>query len=151
MIPRLPLPAPSQALSVSLLIALLQLTAVGPASAQQADEPPVNIVSIYRIAPGQHAAFVEWMANQQAASEEAGGPASQWYVHMNGDSWDFLIITPETTEEQDQAIDAALEARGLATGARAAMEIRQYVASHTDTFTAGPMSASEVLEAVRPQ
>lgn len=152
MVPPPRLTAPLKAVfGLLLLTSLLLATGVGPASAQEAEEPPVSIVSLYRIAPGQHVAFVEWMATQQAAAVEAGGPASQWYAHMNGDSWDFVIITPETTDEQDDAIDAALEAQGLATGARAAMEIRQYIAWHTDTYSAGPMSATEVLEAVRGQ
>lgn len=136
---------------ILLLLALLLYGAVSPAAAQEADQPPVNIVSLYRIAPGQHVAFLEWMAAQQAAAEEAGVPAPTWYAHMNGDSWDFLMIAPETTDEQDQAVDAAAEARGLATGARAAMEIRQYLAWHTDTYAAGPMSLAELLEAVRGQ
>lgn len=132
-------------------LALLLAVPVGPAAAQEADQPPVNIVSLYRIAPGQHVAFLEWMETQQAAADEAGVPAPTWYVHMNGDSWDFLVIAPETTDEQDQAIDAAAEARGLATGARAGIEIRQYLAWHTDTYAAGPMSLAELLEAVRGQ
>lgn len=138
-------------LATLLLTGLPLIAGVRPASAQEADEPPVSVVSLYRIAPGQHVAFLEWMASQQAAAEEAGAPATQWYAHMNGDSWDFLMIAPGTTDEQDQAIDAALEAQGLATGARAAMEIRQYLAWHTDTFAAGPMSVTDLLEAVRGQ
>ena len=151
MLPRLNPTACIQTLFGVLLLMALPFTGIGSAIAQEADEPPVSLVSLYRIAPGQHVAFLEWIASQQAAAEEAGAPATQWFMHMDGDSWDFLGIAPETTDEQDEAIDAALEAQGLATGARAAIEFRQYVAWHTDTYAAGPMSISELLEAVRGQ
>jgi hypothetical protein len=151
MLPRLSPPVCIKTLFGVLLLMALPLTGIGSAIAQEAAEPPVSLVSLYRIAPGQHVAFLEWIATQQAASEAAGAPATQWFMHMDGDSWDFLGIAPETTDEQDEAIDAALEAQGLPTGARAAIEFRQYVAWHTDTYAAGPMSISELLEAVRGQ
>lgn len=149
MVPRLRSSTPRHALVGTFTLFALLLCGVGPAAAQEADEPPVNIVSLYRIAPGQHVAFLEWMAAQQAAAAEAGLPAPTWYAHMNGDSWDFLVIAPETTDEQDQAADAVAEARGLATGPRAGIEIRQYLAWHTDTYAVGPMSVEELLAGVR--
>lgn len=116
-----------------------------PASAQDQS----SIISIYRIAPGQHVAFLQWMANQEAASRDAGVPVGQWYVHQDGDSWDFLGIALDLTDEQDAAVDAAAQARGLKTGPPAGIELRRYVASHTDTYAAGPMTASELLAAAQ--
>lgn len=112
-----------------------------PASAQD----QVHIISIYHVAPGQQVAFLQWAANQEAASRDAGVPVGQWYVHMDGDSWDYLGIALDTTEEQDAAIDAAAEARGMKTGMPAGIELRKYITSHTDTYAAGPMTASELL------
>lgn len=109
----------------------------------QADQ--TSIVSLYRIAPGQHVAFLQWMADREAADREAGVPNGQWYVHQNGDSWDFLFIAPDITDEQADASDAAAEARGLKTGPPASVELRQYVAWHTDTFVSGPLTAAELL------
>lgn len=111
----------------------------------QEEEQPLSIISIYRIAPGQHIAFLQWMTNQGAAVREAGASAGQWYVHVNGDSWDFLQIAPDLSDEQDDAVDAAAEAKGLKTGPPSGIELRQYVAWHTDTFAAGPMTAAELL------
>ena len=112
------------------------------ASAQEEQE---SIVSIYRVAPGQHTAFMQWMADQEAAATDAGVPASQWYVHLNGDSWDFLSIAPDLTDEQDAAVDAAAQARGLKTGPAGSIELRRFIASHTDTYVAGPMTAAELV------
>jgi hypothetical protein len=118
------------------------------ASAQDTD---TYIISTYRVAPGQHIAFLEWMANQEAAARDAGLPVGVWYVHQNGASWDFLQISPdvELTDEQEAAGDAAAEARGLATGPAAGIELRRYIAEHTDTFAGGPMTAAELLAGAR--
>ena len=139
---------PRRTVFASIALAIgLSLATVVPALAQ--DDEAVSIVSLHRIAPGQHLAFLEWMAAQEAAAAQAGVPASQWYVHQNGDHWDFLVIAPETTDEQDDAVDAALQAQGRPTGPAAALEFRRYVAWHTDTFAAGPMTAAELLAGAR--
>lgn len=132
-------------------VALLALFAFGlptPAAAQE-EEPPTAIVSIYHIAPAQHVAFLEWMAEREDIARQAGVPTCDWYAHVNGAAWDFLAVCPPTTEEQDDAVDAATEAAGLATGPPAAVEIRRFVASHTDTEVAGPMTSAELLAGAR--
>lgn len=139
---------PHRVVLVSIALAIgLSLATVGPALAQ--DDEAVSIVSLYRVAPGQHIAFLEWMAAGEAAAAQAGVPASRWYAHMNGDAWDYLMIAPETTDEQDAAVDAALQAQGLPTGPAGGIEFRKYMAWHTDTYVAGPMSAAELLATVR--
>lgn len=138
---------PRRAVFASILAVGLSLAMVAPALAQ--DDEPVSIVSLYRVAPGQHTAFLEWMATGEAAATQAGVPASQWYAHLNGDAWDYLVIGPETTDEQDAAVDAALQAQGRPTGAAGGIEFRKYMSWHTDTFVAGPMTAAELLGLVR--
>lgn len=139
---------PRRAVLVSIALAIgLSLATLGPALAQE--DEAVSIVSLYRVAPGQHIAFLEWMAAGEAAAAQAGVPASQWYAHMNGDAWDYLVIAPETTDEQDAAIDAALHAQGRPTGPAGGIEFRKYMAWHTDTHVAGPMTAAELLATVR--
>ncbi|HKY59726.1 MAG TPA: hypothetical protein VJP59_01835 [Gemmatimonadota bacterium] len=130
----------------AVLAAGLSLAAAGPMLAQ--DDEAVSIVSLYRVAPGQHVAFLEWMAGNEAAAAQAGVPASQWYAHINGDAWDYLVIAPETTDEQDAAVEAALQAQGRPTGPAGGIEFRRFMAWHTDTFVAGPMTAAELLTMV---
>jgi hypothetical protein len=127
-----------------LLVLCLVFLAVGSARASAQDETE-SVISIYRVAPGQHMAFLEFMADGEAAAQDAGVPAPQWYVHHNGDSWDFLSIAPDLTDEQADAVDAASRARGLRTGGQGAIEFRTYVAWHTDTYAGGPMTAAELL------
>jgi len=130
------------------VLAVALFVAVWP-SQSLAQVEQESIISIYRVAPGQHVAFLQWMADREASSQQAGVPAGQWYVHHNGDSWDFLQIATDLTAEQAEAVDAADQAAGLTTGVAAGVELRQYVAWHTDTFAGGPMTASELLAAAQ--
>jgi hypothetical protein len=116
-----------------------------PADAQ---DTPQHIVSLYRAAPGQQVALLKWMARQDQASQAAGLPASQIYVHTSGDSWDYLVINPVTTDAQDDAVEAAAKRMGIVSGPRASIEFRTMIASHTDTSANGPQSAAQILAAL---
>jgi hypothetical protein len=111
----------------------------------QGQEAPQHIVSLYRAAPGQQVALLKWMAKQDQASVAAGVPASQIYVHTSGDSWDYLVINPVTTKEQDDAVEAAAKKMGITSGPRASIEFRTMIAVHTDTTTRGPQTAAQIL------
>lgn len=114
--------------------------------AAQAAEPGRQIVSLYHAAPGQQEALLRWLANQDRATVAAGIAPSQIYVHTDGDSWDFMIINPVTTDAQDAATEAAAKRMGISYGPRASMEFRKYILTHTDTYTVGPMTAAQALE-----
>ena len=117
-------------------------------TAQAAD----MLVEIYRIAPGQHANFLKLIALYDQASKEAGLAPRQLYVHQDGASWDFLIIQPASvTPEQSRALDAALKRLGAPQGAKFFLEIRSYMAEHSDTFAEGPTTAADWLNKLNPQ
>jgi hypothetical protein len=120
--------------------------AVVPHVSRAADEPGKALVSIYRIAPGKHRDFLKWFAAREALNKEAGVPATQWYVHVNGDSWDFISVGPDVSDAQDAKLDELARKKGLTTGFKAALELRQYIGSHTDTFVRGPASAAQLLQ-----
>jgi hypothetical protein len=117
-----------------------------PAMAQ--GEPGRAIVSLYHAVPGQQEALLRWMADQDRASIAAGVGASQIYVHTDGDSWDYMVINPATTDAQDAAIEAAAKKMGIAYGMRASLDFRKYIANHTDTLTRGPSTAAQILGAL---
>jgi hypothetical protein len=111
-----------------------------------AAEVPRMLVEIYRIAPGQHTAFLEAIAKYDEANRMAGLPPRQLYVHSDGASWDFMLIQPaETPTDKVAALRAAWEKLGLPTGADFFLSFRQYIAEHTDTFVSGPTSAADYL------
>ncbi|WP_205481346.1 hypothetical protein [Sphingomonas arenae] len=124
----------------------LTCTLSTPVSAQQSGSR--SVVSIYHAVPGHQAELLKWLARQDQISAAAGNPRSQLYVHMDGDSWDYVLIAPATTEAQDAAFDAAAKRMGVPTGPAAGIEFRKHIMSHTDTMTAGPTTAAEVLAAL---
>jgi len=127
----------------TILFALAVLTLATAASA--ADFPRM-VVEIYRIAPGQHTAFLEAIARYDEANRMAGLPPRQLYVHSDGASWDFMLIQPaETPEDKKEALNAAWTKLGLPTGADFFLSFRQYIAEHTDTTVLGPTTAADYL------
>jgi len=119
--------------------------------AQEKSEPGEYLVSIYRVAAGKHLDFLKWMANQEAIAKEAGAPAAHWYAHVNGDNWDYVVISKQLQGEQAQEVDRKIEElskkKGLPTGFAGSLEFRQYMTSHSDTFVMGPFTAAEMVKA----
>jgi membrane-bound lytic murein transglycosylase B len=121
--------------------AALACTFAAPAIGQVAGRA---IIQIYHVAPGQHVAFLKWLDQQDRVAAAAGIPKGQFYAHTDGDSWDYLVISPATTEAQDAAMDAAGKKMGV-NMMRGGIELRKYITSHTDTYVRGPMSAADYL------
>ena len=108
-------------------------------------EPPKARVALYRAAPGQQVALLRWIANQDRIGQSVGLRPGQLYAHTDGDSWDYLVIDQATTPQQDEAVDAAARKMGMAAGPARSLELRKYIAMHTDTFTIGPVTAAQYL------
>ena len=110
-----------------------------------AADPPMAVVSLYHAAPGQQLALAKWLARQDSVAQSIGGQPAQFYVHTDGDSWDFMTIGPATSRGQDDAFDAAARKMGVPTGAKAGLDLRRYINSHTDTFAMGPTTAAQYV------
>jgi len=126
------------------LLAICCVAVAAPRWSQDKPGPGRARITIYHIAPGKHLDFLKWMASQDEVAREAGIATVQLYAHIDGDSWDYVGIAPVTTPEQDKKADEIATKRGLKIGLPASLEFRQFVASHTDTFAAGPMSAADL-------
>jgi hypothetical protein len=127
------------------LLLVGSLALMAPRWSQEKPGPGRARITIYRIAQGRQLDFLKWMAAQDEVAKEAGLAAVQLYTHINGDDWDFVGIAPVTTPEQDKILDEIAAKRGLKTGLPASLEFRDLVASHTDTFAAGPMPAADLI------
>ena len=121
------------------------LAAYAQTAKTEAKEPPTARIALYRLAPGKQLDFLKWMAENDAIAKEAGVPASQVYVHTNGDAWDYMQIAPDLTKDQQAKVDEVTKKRGRKTGLQASLEFRTFVAWHTDTDTVGPMTAAEIV------
>jgi hypothetical protein len=129
------------------LVAACSLAVAAPRWTQDKAEPGRARISIYRVAPGRHLELLKWLAAREEITKEAGVPATQLYAHNDGDSWDYLLIWPITTAEQDRKLDELAARKGLKTGFAASIEFREMLASHTDTYASGPMTAAELVAA----
>ena len=136
----------SRLASFSILMVLLLLVAF-QAQAEEAKKPGVALIGIYNIAPGKHMDFLKWMAAREEAAKAAGVPATVWYAHTDGGSWDYIAIAPVVSDEQSKKVDEVSAKMGLTVGFKASLEFRQFVSSHTDTYTMGPVSAADLVKA----
>ena len=132
---------------MKLTLAIAGAIALAVATPAAAQNSPGGIVQIYHVAPGHHVDFLKWLDQQDKIAASAGVPRSQLYAHMDGDSWDYLVISPVTTAAQDAALDAAAKSMGINV-MRGGIEMRKHVTSHTDTFVRGPTTAANYLAAV---
>lgn len=143
-------------LVLPLAAALLSATAPAqtPAAAAPAPvpaaapAPPVGrkLVEVYRVAPGQHEAFLRVIARLDEANRRAGVPARQLFVHSDGASWDFLLIQDaEFPEGKGELVGKAYKEMGIPTGPRFFTEFRKLLIEHTDTFAKGPTTAGAFL------
>lgn len=123
--------------------------AAGSIAYAQSAEPPKAVISIYHAAPGHQEMLLQWLSQQDRISTAAGLPAAQIYAHTDGDSWDYLMIAPATTAAQDQALDAAAAKLGLPSGPKVGLELRKHIASHTDTYVVGPLTAAQQLDRLK--
>ena len=131
------------------LIAVSTFVLAAPRWAQDKQAAGRARISIYEVAPGRHLDFLKWLAAREEAAREAGVPAAELYAHTDGARWDYLLIWPVTTTEQDRKVDEMAAAKGLKTGFPAALEFRALLSSHTDTFVNGPTTAAALLSAAK--
>jgi hypothetical protein len=118
------------------------LLVVAPAFAESKD----MLIEIYRIVPGKHEEFLRHLALLDQANAEAGLPPRQLFVHQDGASWDFVLLQPaHTTDEQDAKLAAAYKKLGIPSGAKFFVNFRTMIAEHTDTFVEAT-TAAEYLE-----
>src|SRR5215207_9488349 len=89
------------------LIAVSTLVLAAPRWVQDKEKPGAGRarISIYGVAPGRQLDFLKWLAARADVAREAGVPAADLYAHTDGGRWDYLVIWPITTPEQDRKLD----------------------------------------------
>ncbi|MEZ5498111.1 MAG: hypothetical protein R3E77_01640 [Steroidobacteraceae bacterium] len=128
----------------------LAVLAMAASVASSAGDDTATQIEIYRIAPGQQVPFLKLIALYDEANEAAGLPPRQLYVHQDGASWDFVIIqsAEDWTDEQRSKFRAALTRLGAPQGQAFFLEIRKFIAEHTDTVATGPTTAGKWLKSL---
>lgn len=124
----------------------LAIGASSPAPAQAEGPEPNTTIEIYRIAPGQHEAFLKEIARYDEANRLAGVPPRQLYVHSDGADWDFILVQPaHYPPDKQAALDKAWKELGLPSGADFFLNFRRFIAEHSDTVAIGPTTAANYL------
>ena len=129
------------------IFAVVSLVFLGPITASAEDEAGEYVVSLYQAAAGKQLELLKWIAEQDEIRAEAGLPPAQIFAHMDGDSWDYLVINPVGTDEQGAAFQEAAKKRGGKVGFASGLKFRSMIHTHTDTFAWGPTTAAELVEA----
>jgi hypothetical protein len=128
--------------TMALALALL----AGAASAQESAKVERRQIEIYRIAPGQHEAFLREIAKSDEIKKSVGLKPRELYVHQDGADWDFILIQPaEAPPGKSAELRAAREKAGSPTSRRFFLEIRKMIAEHSDTVAEGPTTAADWL------
>lgn len=125
---------------------LLMLFTAAPLEAAEKAMSAETTIEIYRIAPGQHEAFLKEIARYDQANRMAGLPPRQLFVHSDGADWDFILIQPaKTPPDKEAALDKAWKQLGLPSGADFFLNFRRFIADHSDTVAIGPTTAADYL------
>lgn len=129
------------------VVAASILLAASTSAQQPAPAPQTMLVEIYRIAPGQHEAFMRFIAIFDEANRRAGLPPRQLFVHQDGDGWDFMFIQPaDTPDDKEAALAKAYEDLKTPSGPNFFVSIRRFIAEHSDNFVSGPTTAADWLK-----
>ena len=137
--------------SLLLLAALLApaVAQVPPALLDDGKPWPEAQFEVFKMAPGRQESFIRKLAQWDLVSAAGGQPATQIFIHEDGEDWDVLLFKPfpkvPITASQQAAMDAKAEELHLKTGPAFFLEIRQNIASHTETRAQGPLSAAQWL------
>ena len=116
-----------------------------PAAADDGKPWPEAQFEVFKLAPGKQEAFIRKLAQWDQVSAAGGQGPTQMFIHEDGDDWEVLLFKPfpktPITAAQQAAMDKKAEEMHLKTGPAFFLEMRENVASHTDTKTKGPLSA----------
>ncbi len=110
---------------------------------------PEALFEVFKLAPGKQEAFIRKVAEWDIVSAAGGQPPSQMFIHDDGEEWDVLLFKPlpktPVTAAQQATMDAKAAEMHLKTGVAFWLEIRENMASHTETKAQGPLSAAQWL------
>jgi hypothetical protein len=137
------------------MLAATLLIAAIPASAQTAPPPaadeafPEAWFEVFRLAPGKHEEFVRRIDQSDQVRAAADLPPTQLFFHENGAEFDVILFKPvspvKPTPEQEAKMAAKRKELGIPSGPAYFIDIREFIASHTDSKTVGPVSAARWL------
>ena len=136
-------------LFAALLAAAIVHAAALPAAPDDGKPWPEAQFEVFKMTPGKQERFIRKLAQWDEVSAAGGQPPTQMFIHEDGDEWDVLLFKPfpktPITAAQQATMDAKADELHLKTGPAFFLEIRENMASHTETKAQGPLSAAQWL------
>jgi hypothetical protein len=122
-----------------------------PASTPAAAEAawPEAWFEIFKLAPGKQEDFIRRLDQTDQVRAAAGLPPVQIFFHENGAEFDVILFKPVAaapTPEQEAKMAAKRKELGIPSGPAYFVDIREFIASHTDSKTIGPVSAGQWIK-----
>jgi hypothetical protein len=108
----------------------------------------VKTISLYKIAPGKHLEFIQWMAAWDEVYKEIGLEQPVWYRNIRGDKWDFFVIFPPFDRAKEDEMEKVGKAHGLDVGFAWKLKHWEFVAENTGTLANGPTTPAEILKSL---
>jgi hypothetical protein len=136
--------SPSRLLKILVLLVSL-ITALAFSTASSAN---VKTISLYKIAPGKHLEFIQWMSAWDEVYEEIGLEQPVWYRNIRGDSWDFFVIFPPFDRAKEDEMEKVGKARGLDIGFAWKLKHWEFIAENTGTLVQGPTTPAQLLKSL---
>ncbi len=127
---------------------LLLMFAVVFISISTSSSADVKTISLYKIAPGKHLEFIEWMAAWDEVYKEIGLEQPVWYRNIRGDSWDFFVIFPPFDRAKEDEMEKVGKARGLDIGFAWKLKHWEFMTESTGTLVQGPTTPAELLKSL---
>lgn len=110
-------------------------------------QPDSYIVSLYRVPSGDNLEFLKWLAEQDRVAAANGGQAARVYSHGDGDGWDYLTISPLTTDEREEALAEAAMEQGLAGGFAGNLRFHEVMSGVAEAGAGGGATAADLMKA----
>ena len=111
----------------------------------------VKTISLYKIPPGKHLEFIQWMAAWDEVYAEIGLDQPVWYRNIRGDNWDFFVIFPPFDRAKEDEMEKVGKARGLEVGFAWKLKHWEFMAENTGTLVQGPTTPQELLKSLEIQ
>jgi len=130
--------------------AVAQTTSPAAVAPEAKEAWPEAWFEIFKLVPGKQEDFIRRL-NQSDQVRAAGGlPPVQLFFHEDGADFDVIIFKPSATEkpspEQEAKMAAKRKELGIPSGPAYFVDIREFIAQHTDSKTVGPLSAKMWLD-----
>ncbi len=105
---------------------------------------------IFKLAPGKQEDFIRRLDQTDQVRAAGGLPPVQLFFHENGTEFDVILFKPvskvQPTPEQEAKMAAKRKELGIPSGPAYFIDIREFIATHSDSKTVGPVSAGQWLK-----